>query len=119
MQKQRGITVIGFIMVLTLVVFAAFIGLRLFPIYAEYFSVKQSMEGVSKEQGVSSQSPAQVENALFKRLYINGVNTVKKQHVKVTRKNGYQLHVKYERREPLIGNLDVVASFDESVDLTR
>ena len=56
---------------------------------------------------------------LFRRFYISYVESVKSEHVKVTRNNGYNLNVKYEVRRPLIYNLDFVAKFDKTVDLTR
>ena len=55
----------------------------------------------------------------FRRFYISYVESVKPENVRVLRKDGYTLNVKYEVRRPMIYNLDFVASFDKSVDLTR
>jgi hypothetical protein len=44
---------------------------------------------------------------------------VKAEHVKLTRNNGYNLTVKYEVRKPLLYNLDFVAKFEKTVELTR
>jgi hypothetical protein len=38
-------------------------------------------------------------------------------HIKISRSDGVNLRVVYEVREPLLGNLDVVASFNHSVRL--
>nr|NIM69685.1 DUF4845 domain-containing protein [Xanthomonadales bacterium]NIN59079.1 DUF4845 domain-containing protein [Xanthomonadales bacterium]NIN74390.1 DUF4845 domain-containing protein [Xanthomonadales bacterium]NIO12462.1 DUF4845 domain-containing protein [Xanthomonadales bacterium]NIP11472.1 DUF4845 domain-containing protein [Xanthomonadales bacterium] len=39
--------------------------------------------------------------------------------IQVVRKGGKQLRVAYEVRRPLIGNLDVVASFDRMTRLSN
>ena len=39
--------------------------------------------------------------------------------IKIVRNNGVWLQVKYEVRKPVMGNLDVIASFDERVMLSN
>ncbi len=46
-QHQKGITLIGLAIVLAILGFAAFIGIKLFPVYQEYFSVVQAMKNVA------------------------------------------------------------------------
>jgi len=117
--RQRGLTLIGFVIVLALLGFFAYMGMKLFPVYTEYYSVVQAMKGIQGEPGVANMSPKRVEDLLFRRFYISYVESVKPENVRVQRKDGYTLNVKYEVRRPLVYNLDFVASFDKSVDLTR
>lgn len=118
-SKQRGITLVSFIIVLAVLGFFAFIGMKLFPVYTEYYSVVQDMNGLANEPGVASMPPAKVKDLLFRRFYVSYVKSVKSEHVKITRQNGYNLQVKYEVREPLIYNLDFVAKFDRTIELTN
>ena len=118
-KKQQDLTLIGFVMLLAVVGVFAFVGFKLFPVYAEYYSVVSDMKGVQSEPGVAQMAPEEVKDKLFRRFYISYVESVKKEHVKVTRNNGYNLNVKYEVRRPLIYNLDFVAKFDKTVELTR
>ena len=118
-MKQQGITLIGFVMVLMVIGVFAFVGLKLFPVYSEYYSVVGDMKGIAAEPGIATQSPEIVRDKLFRRFYISYVTSVKKEHVKITRNNGYNINVKYEVRNPLVYNLDFVAKFDKTVDLTR
>jgi hypothetical protein len=117
--KQQGLTLIGFVMVLLVIGFFAFLGIKLFPVYSEYYSVVSDMKGIQSEPGIASQSPEVVKDKLFRRFYISYVTSVKNEHVKVTRQNGYNLSVKYEVRKPLVYNLDFVAKFEKTVDLSR
>ena len=116
-KRQQGITFIGFMMVMILVIFFAFIAMKLFPVYQEYFSVVQAMKGLSHEPDVAQKSPAQVKEALFNRFYISYVESVERNDVTISKKKGYTIRVQYEVRKPLMGNLDLVANFDKTVDL--
>ena len=55
--KQRGITLIGFIFVLSFALFISFIGMKIGPIYMEYYSVVSAMNGVASERGSANLSP--------------------------------------------------------------
>lgn len=114
--KQAGMTLLGFIIVLAVVGFFAYIGMKLFPLYSEYYAVKQSLAGVAKEPGIARQDPSRIKDAFFRRLYINYSENVQKNDIKVVRAGGgvLDLRVDYEVRKPLIGNLDVVAKFQAS-----
>lgn len=118
-KRQRGLTLIGFVFMLAIAGFFAYVGMKLFPVYTEYYSVVQAMKGVQSEPGVANMSPAKIQDLLFRRFYISYVESVKPQNVRVQRKDGLTLNVKYEVRRPLVFNLDFVASFDKTVDLTR
>lgn len=54
MKAQRGITMIGFLMVLVIVGFFAYAAMRLVPVYTEYFSVRKAMKSVAGEVGVAN-----------------------------------------------------------------
>ena len=119
-RKQKGMTLIGFVMVLSAVMFVTFIGMRVGPIYLEYFSVVSAMNGVASERGSANLSPFDIKVKVLNRLYVSyTAENVKEQNIKITRGNGVHLRVKYEVRKPVIGNLDVVAMFDRSVRLAN
>jgi hypothetical protein len=120
MNTQRGITLTSFLVVLVVVGFFIYIGMKLFPMYQEYYAVRSAMKSLASQPGVASMEPARIQDLFFKRLYINYSDNVKPGNVKFDRRdNGRTLKVNYEVRRPLIGNLDVVGKFDSSQDLTR
>ena len=119
-RNQSGMTLLGFLLVLVVVGFAAFIAMRLFPMYQEFYAVKSSLKGVAAEPGVSDMDPAKIQDLFFRRLYINYSENVKPQNVKFERtEGGWKMRVNYEVRRPLVGNLDVVGRFDSTQELTR
>jgi hypothetical protein len=118
-HRQQGITFLGFLFLLVVLGFFAYMGMRLFPIYSEFYSVASAMEAVKKEPGIERESPARVREMLFNRLYISYVESVKAQHVTVTRdRGGYTLTVKYEIEAPFFHNIYFLGRFDKTVELT-
>lgn len=119
-RKQDGITLIGFLMLLMVVGFFAFLIMRLFPVYSEYYGVRQAMKAVAAEPGIATKTPEQVKEALDRRFNISYVTTPKRNNVRVTRQGGnYVLNVRYERRGSLLYNLEYIATFDHTEILTR
>ena len=121
-RKQGGMTLIGFIIVLALVGFFAYIAMKLVPMYSEYYSVKQALKGLQQEPGIANQDPAKIKDLFFRRLYISYSDNVKPENVKLQRSEsgvGWNMDVNYEVRKPLVGNLDVVGKFTASEKLTN
>jgi hypothetical protein len=119
-RRQDGITLIGFLMLLMVVGFFAFLIMRLFPVYSEYYGVRQAMKAVAGEPGIASKTPEQVKESLDRRFNISYVTTPKRNNVRVTRQGGnYVLNVRYERRGELLYNLEYIATFDHTEILTR
>ena len=113
-------TLIGFILVLAMVIFVAYIGMKIGPIYMEYYSVIDAMDGVAAQRGSANLPPNSIRTKIRDRLYISNTNyNVKNNDITIVRRNGVHLRIAYEVREPLIGNLDVVAKFDRSVRLAN
>jgi hypothetical protein len=119
-NTQRGITLLGFIIVLAVVGLFAYVGMKLFPMYSEYYSVRSAMKGLASEPGIANTDPRKIQDLFFRRLYISYSENVKPEHVKIKRVGaGWQMDVKYEVRKPLIANLDVVGKFESTQMLTR
>ena len=117
--RQRGMTLIGFIIVLAIGVFVAYIGMKIIPIYIDYYSVRQAMTSLQEEPGVENMSPARIRDLFFRKLYVSYVDDVKPENVTVLRQGGLRFRVAYEVREDVLGNMDVVATFDDTVPLTK
>ncbi len=118
-RKQRGISLVGFMVGLSLAGFFAFIIMRLFPVYTEYRSVVSDMEALKAEPGAAKMSPAQLRDRLDRRFYISYVESVRAEHITFDRENGYNMTVKYEVRRPLMHNLDFVAMFEHKINLAN
>ena len=119
-RTQRGMTLIGFIITLAVVGVFVYMGMKTIPMYSEFYAVKQALNGLAPEPGVTDKDPAKIKDLFFRRLYISYADNVKPENVKVVRKDaGYVMTVEYEVRKPLIANLDVVGKFKADKELRR
>jgi hypothetical protein len=119
-RTQSGMTLIGFIIVLGVVGLFAYIGMKLVPMYSEYYAVKQALKGLQQEPGIANRDPGKIQDLFFRRLYISYAENVQPENVKIKRiDRGWQMDVNYEVRKPIIGNLDVVGKFTASESLTN
>ncbi len=118
-SKQKGITLLGFLIALTVSAFFIFMGIRLFPVFSEYYSVRESMDEIAKQPNIGSASRRDIETFLYNRFNIGYVESVDlKKDVSLTRSaQGQELNIKYEVRKPFAYNIDFVAKFDYTVTL--
>ncbi len=119
--KTKGITLIGFIILLCVLGFFAYLAMRLVPMYTEYFGVVKAMEQVRQEPGAANKSLDELRRDLifkFNTQYVDEAS-VPPQSITLKRESGAAtLRVSYEKRVPFMYNLDLVGSFDKSLSLS-
>lgn len=119
-RTQGGMTLIGFIIVLAVVGVFVYMGMKLIPMYSEYYAVKRALSELSTDPAAANAEPAKIRDLFFRRLYVSYAENVKKEDLKIERRDsGYLMSVNYEVRKPLIGNLDVVGRFSASQEMRR
>ena len=112
-RNQSGITLIGFIILLAVVGVFAYMGMKLVPMYTEFYSVKRSLADLANEPGAGQMDSAKARNLFFRRMDMSYVESVKQENFKIIRNDkGMEITVNYEVRRPLIANLDVVGRFN-------
>ena len=115
--RQAGMSYFGWLIAIGLAGVIVVVGLRLMPIYLEYFTVKTTLENVAAEAGVSKKSKRYIWDRIEKRFDVNDVTGIKIDNltIEIDNNNMATLRIAYEKRSKLIGNLDVVAVFDTQV----
>lgn len=121
MQREvRGITLIGFVIVLAVLGFFAYLAMRLIPMYIEYFGVVKAMEQVRSEPGSSGKSLDEIRRNLslkFNTQYVDDASVPPAAIQLIRQSGGSTLRIAYEKRVPFLYNLDIVGKFDKSVSL--
>ena len=119
-RNNRGLTLIGFLIVLCVAGFFAYLAMRLLPMYIEYFGVVKAMEMVRNEPGSAQKSVEEIRrdlNAKFDTQYVDDAS-VPPQAISVRREaGGATLRIAYEKRVNFMYNIDLVGVFDKSVIL--
>ncbi len=119
-RKQHGMTMIGFLITLSVVMLFLYCGMKIVPMYTEYYSVKKALAGLANEPGITNAPKEKIREMFFKRLYMSYALNVKKEALKIdSTDTGYRMVVDYERREQLFANLDVVGKYHAEQELLR
>jgi len=102
---------------------AGFLGLlaiKLFPIYMEHYNVSSSLQSLQRDEGDALHQGESAKRRLLRRFSINDVSHVSSKNISVTREaNKEVVTVQYEVRKPLLANIDVVVSFNDSISLAK
>jgi len=117
-HHQKGMTAIGWLLVLGLIAFFTLITLRLVPAYMEFAKVTSVLESLQNEPGITRKTKGEILALIGKRFDVNDVYQVDAKQVKVTKEKGVlKMSIDYERREHLVGNVDVVTTFNKEVEV--
>lgn len=115
-HRQRGISFIGFIVVLAVVGFFLFLGMRIGPTYMEYFTIRNAVNTVASQ--ATSADPGAIREAIRKQMQIDYSANFRPEFVKVQRdSSGATIVLNYEIRKPLMYNLDFIARFEHTAPI--
>jgi Domain of unknown function (DUF4845) len=116
-RRPQGITLMGFVILLTVIGFFAYMGMRLFGPYNEYNSLRRAMDAVAKEPGAINYTLNQARASLEKRLYIDYVQNIPMTCLSLDKKAGANLSCAYERRQPFLYNIEFLITFNHTVKM--
>ena len=117
-HQQRGMTPIGWVLVFLLIAFFALIALTLVPIYLKSFSVGSVISDLKNEPGISAMTSREITSIVMKRLDVNMVTDVGADDIYVEKVGDTMtISADYEVRKSMLGNVDIVVSFDKSVEV--
>lgn len=118
LHKQRGMTAIGWMLVLGLIAFFTLVTLRLLPMYMEYTKVVSVLESLQNEPGITRKSKAEIRKLIGRRFDVNDVRELDPKLASIVQKSGVlTVTMVYERRTSLFGNIDLVAKFNKEVEV--
>ncbi len=114
-RKQKGMSVLGWLLVLAVVAFLASTAFKIIPHYLDYFSLEKIIGSVETEKALEIRTIPDFYSHVSKGMQVNGIRDLDlDKALKVTLENNeFLAHLKYEKREPLVENLDLVVRFDK------
>lgn len=121
MKNQRGMTLIGWVMMLALIAFFVTLAMRLVPMYQEYYGVIQVMESMRTELKNNKLSKNQVALLLSKKFDTGYIKSVKQEDVEILRgrNTAYvtKIVIDYEVRKPFLAHIDLIGHFQKEIDV--
>ena len=114
-RSQQGLSILGWLVVLAVVAFFASTAFKVLPHYMDYMSMEKIITSVENDKAADVRTINEFYNHVSKGMQVNNIRDLNMRdalQVKVEN-NEFQVHLKYEKREPLIENLDLVVNFDK------
>lgn len=114
--KQAGMGMIPALLVLGTVVIFATIAVKLMPIYVDYWTLSRILKDVATEERSSDPTPAGIRHDLSSRFITNRVEAISLRDIKISNdKEGVVIDARYEKRTPVMFNIDAVVRFDDAI----
>jgi len=115
-NRQRGVTMIGWLFLLTPIAIVLYAGIRVAPLYLNYMKVVKALNQVENEYKGGGASPSAIATTLDKHFEIDMVNYPTVKDIKVTRDGaGWLVEAAYDDDAPLFQNISLHVNFDKSV----
>lgn len=119
LKQQQGATALGMLTIIAILGLGLYAVIRLLPVYLEYYSVVQSMEGVAAEAAGGGASVDKLRFSLNRKWLIEDITTIKYDEIIIRKAgSGFEMTAEYRAEKPFIGNVSLVADFDKTVAVT-
>lgn len=114
-RSQQGLSILGWLVALAVVAFFASTAFKVLPHYLDYMSLEKIITSVETDKALDVRTVGDFYNHVSKGMQVNNIRDLNMRdamQIKVEN-NEFLVHLKYEKREPLIENLDLVVNFDK------
>lgn len=116
---QRGMTLISFLLAVSIAALLGTLAFRLIPIYLNHMKVVASLESLKSQPQWASGTRDEILRTLQKHWDIDSVDDVMARDVTITKEENNRLvkvRVKYDVQRTFIRNIDLLVHFDDSVE---
>jgi Domain of unknown function (DUF4845) len=116
-HRQRGMTMLGIIVVVIVVGAWVYAGIRLAPVYLEYMRVAATLEKVRDEFDSNPGSTEfMLRKAVERHFDIEMVEVITSNDIEISKEGGtFTMRAAYDDTVPLVGNVSFLVQFDKSV----
>jgi len=116
MKAQKGMTAIGWLLVLIIAGIAVLIGIKLVPVYITGYSMYSQMDKMEKNRKFIGMPLRQARKLVMDNFDISFVRAVQPEDVTITKtSDGLEINVAYEVVRPVLGNLSLLVVFDKTI----
>jgi Tfp pilus assembly protein PilE len=112
-ERQRGLTLVGFLFVAAVVLIAALVAFRMAPAYIEWYTVQRALENAVKD--TTDPTLNNIRRSMERKLNADYADAVSARDVEVTRQgNNIVASVSWQKKLPLVANVSLLLDFDAS-----
>lgn len=113
MAKTRGLSMIGFLVVIVILGFVVVALFKLVPAYVEYFSIKNALSSMARDDELRNAQPQAIRAAFARRMQIDDIKAIEPADIDI-QKDGDRLVLgaSYAKRVPMFGHFNACLDFD-------
>ncbi|TVS16120.1 MAG: DUF4845 domain-containing protein [Gammaproteobacteria bacterium] len=117
LRSQRG-SFIGWFMVIVVILGISSVVIRLVPHYVDYRTMRSVLQEMVDDDRIARSNAAAFQRTFNERLRLNNIRgfDVANALTVEARTGTLTVDLRYEVREPLFGNADIVLKFEESFE---
>jgi len=117
--RQRGVTAIGWLVLLIPFAIVIYAGIRLAPVYLNYMKVSRTLNALSDEYRTGGATPDTIRNSISRHFEIDEVDYPTIKDISISRSGeGWQVEAAYEDQAPLFAGITLQVQFDKIVTLS-
>jgi hypothetical protein len=118
-KRQRGITFLGWLVILIPIVLVAYAGIRITPVYLNYMKVARALDATASTMRAEENPTREaIRTALNRHFEIDSIEYPQANDLSITRDGkAWVIEAKYEDTAPLFANLSILLAFDKVVHL--
>ena len=115
-SRQRGATLLGILVIASILGFALYAGIRLTPVFFEYMAVVRALEQTAKEHAAGPVTVQELRTALERRWVIEDIHSLQPKEIEIKKAgSGLSMRAWYRAEVPFVANVSLVADFDKTV----
>ena len=119
-RRERGMTTLGMVILVSVIALVAFAALRLTPVYLNYMKVAGVINGVHDEFDGRNPTRSALRNSISRRFDVESVGEITARDVTVTAVDGgFEVRAQYDHVAPFIANVSFSVHFDRKALVRR
>jgi hypothetical protein len=116
--RQRGVTAIGWLILLIPFAILIYAGIRLTPVYLNYMKVARALNELGDEFRGGGANPDAIRSSIRKHFQIDEVDYPQVKDISISRAGqGWQVEAAYYDQAPLFDHIILEVQFDKTVSL--
>jgi hypothetical protein len=117
MYKQRGITFLGWLVIIIPIALVVYAGIRAAPVYLNYMKVSRALDAtVSNLRSDDALNREAIRTTLIRHFEVDSIDYPQANDLRIDREGkAWTIEAKYEDTAPLFANLSLLLTFDKVV----
>jgi hypothetical protein len=117
-SRQRGATFLGMVVIVAILGFALYAGIRLVPLFMEYMAIARALDQTAKDHADGPTTVQDLRNSLDRRWTIEDIHSIDVKEIEIKKAaGGFTMRAWYRAEAPFVANVSLVADFDKTVNV--